>query len=691
MTKIANAVQSIKLKLLPVKIFVPLAAALLLFGGCSLRDATANREPLAVVQTLAGANENRFGEVFGVAAGENAAVFISDGARGQIWEISQTTGASRLVTDKLGTPSAIAVDKDGLLIIADSGAHTIKRINPATGEISIVAGVENKSGFADGAAADALFNAPVGVAVDSENRVLVADTYNDKIRIIENGTVKTLAGTTRGFADGAVAKFDTPCGIAVDNAGEILVADTGNRRIRRIDQAGNVTTFAGTREPQTANNLLSNTSFVEPVGIAVDRFGAVFVADAGANQIKVFGRRFAAVWETIAGAGRGAVDGDLRAARFNRPINVAVAPNGNLLIADSANKLLRVAAAENSKSGNVIAPETARSLFLSTAQMREGGAPRWTYDPPDNPRDIAGTFGEVRGEIKNIGDAARFHNGLDIAGAYGETARFIRTEKVLLPLAAEDFANKNNRERLRLPTVGYIHLKIGRDKDDRPFDDLRFQFNRDEAGKLAGVRVPRGARFFAGDAVGTLNAFNHVHLIAGETGAEMNALAAFEFPGIKDTIAPKIEKVILFDENWREIKQNDFLSSKIRIVARAFDQMEGNNSRRKLGVYELGYQVLNENGEAVGDSEITKTNVSFERLPDGEFANLVYAAGSQSGYTPETVFNYIVSNTIQAGAAREGFFETASLPNGTYKIRVFARDFFGNQTAQDTIVKISNQ
>lgn len=671
-------------------IAVILIAAAFSLGGCFLRNTPESREPLAAVRTLAGASENRFGEVFGVAIGGNGAVFISDGNQGKIWEINQTTSASKLVTDKLGTPSAIVVDKDGFLIVADSGAHSIKRINPTNGEISVVAGIENKSGFADGAAASALFNAPIGVAVDKENRIYVADTYNDKIRIIENGTVRTLAGTTRGFADGAIAKFDTPCGIAVDNAVEILVADTGNRRIRRIDKNGNVTTFAGTSEPQTANNSLANTSFIEPVGVAVDRFGAVFVADAGANQVKVFGRKFAAVWETIAGANRGTIDGNLSDARFNRPTNVAIAANGNLFVADSANKLLRVAASENDKFGNIISPETVRSLFLSTEQMRAAGEPRWTYNPPDNPRDIAGTFGEVRGAIKNIGDAARFHNGLDIAGAYGEIARFIRAEKVLLPLAAEDFANKNNRERLRLPTVGYIHIKIGRDQNDRPFDDSRFQFNRSDDNKLFGVRVPRGARFAAGDAIGTLNAFNHVHLIAGESGAEMNALAALRFPGIKDTVAPKIEKVILFDENWREIIANETLRGKVRIVARAFDQMEGNNSRRRLGVYKLGYQVLKENNEAIRNFESAKTNVSFERLPEGEFANLVYAAGSQSGYTPETVFNYIVSNTVQSGAAREDFFDTTVLPNGDYKIRVFASDFFGNQTAQDTIVKIGN-
>lgn len=667
-----------------------LVAALLVFGGCSLRDSTANREPLGVVQTLAGAKETRFGEVFGVAISKNGAVFVSDGANGNVWEINRTNGAAKLVTDKLNTPSAIAFDKNDFLIVADSGAQTIKRINPSNGEISIIAGIENKSGFEDGAAGEALFRAPVGVAVDNENRVFVADTYNDKIRVVENGVVRTVAGIARGFADGTQAKFDSPCGIAVDKAGDVLVADTGNRRIRKIDKNGSVTTFAGTGERDAKNGFAGEASFVEPVGVAVDDFGAIFVADAGANNIRVFGRRFAAFWETVSGKTRGTVDGALGNAGFNRPANIAIAANGALFVADSANKLLRVAASANQKTGDAITPETARNLFLQPEQMRAAGEPRWTFNPPNAPREIAGTFGEVRGVLREPDDRVWFHNGLDVAGNYGETARFVRGEKVLLPLAAEDFNNKNNRERLRMPTLGYIHIRVGRDKDDRPFDDSRFLFSRDDNNKLNGLRVPRGARFQAGDAIGTLNAFNHVHLIAGETGAEMNALAALVLPGVRDTVAPRIEKIFLYDENWREIKPNENLRGKIRIVARAFDQMDGNNARRKLGVYELGYQVFRIDDETPTTVGYPPPSISFERLPDSEQANLVYAPGSQSGYTPETFFDYIVSNKVQNGAAREDFFDTRDLPNGNYVIMIFARDFFGNVSAQDTSIKIGN-
>jgi len=272
---------------------------------------------------------------------------------------------------------------------------------------------------------------------------------------------------------------------------------------------------------------------------------------------------------------------------------------------------------------------------------------------------------------------------LDVAGNYGETTRFIRNEKVLNPLAAENF--NTLRELVRMPTIGYIHIRLGRDKDNKIYDDRRFVFSRDESGKLNGVRIPRGAKFAAGEPVGTLNSFNHVHLIAGRIGAEMNALDALIFPNISDSVAPVIEKITLFDENWQEFEtespnQRIKLSGKTRIVVRAFDRMDGNSSRRKLGVYRLGYQILSADKTPVDDINQT---ISFERMPDESAARFVYAPGSQSGYTPETVFNYIVSNEVNGGFFRESFFDASSLEKGGYILRVFAADFFGNTASKD--------
>lgn len=638
--------------------------------------------PLASVKTIYNPAV-KFGEPFGIAE-RGGEIFVSDGENGKIWRGSNQADFV-VVSDKFDTPSAIAFDKDGDLIVADSGSHTIKKLKVESGAIEIVAGVENRFGFADGAAAVALFNAPIGVAVGQTGEIFVADTYNDRIRVIKNGQVTTVAGGEQGFADGAgaAARFDTPCGIAILGNGDLIVADSKNHRLRVIETNGNVSTLAGDGEQNSRDGLPLNSSFVEPTAVTIDRSGVIYVADG--NSIRALNRRVFPFVETISGTKRGFADGALRQARFNRPSGLTADANGNLWVADAENQAVRVLTGEN--IGTELTADAIKNRRVLPEEFRNRSEPRWTFNPPERARDVSGTIGELRGEIS--GDrGVWFHNGFDIAGAYGETARFVRSEKVLRPSAAENFATL--RELLRLPSLGYIHIRLGRDADNKPFGDERFQFSFGDDKKLNGVRVRRGAKFTAGDAIGTLNSFNHVHLIAGGSGAEMNALDALVFPNIADTIAPTIEKVALFDENWRELEteranQRIKLAGKIRIVARAFDRMNGNGANRKLGVYRLGYQILSAEKTALTG---VKWTISFDRPPDERAVRLVYAPGSQSGYSPPTVFNYIVTNQVNGDEAREDFFDAGAFANGNYTLRVVAADFFQNNTARDIDIEI---
>lgn len=652
------------------------------FAACARKDD--ERRAWTGVKTFAGLNRE-FGEPFGLAF-KDKYLYVSDGEKDTISRIAKD-GSIKTIADKLHTPSGIAFNKEGFLIVADAGSHTIKRINVESGEVITLAGQENQNGYADGAADKSLFNAPVSVAV-YENKIYVADTYNDKIRVIENGQVLTLAGSAQGFADaetGADARFDTPCGIAVKGEGKLIVADTGNRRLRLVEANGKTATLSGNGEAERLDGLLPDAKFVQPTSVAVDRFGAIYVADG--NAIRVVGRRFLAFVESIAGDDRGMSDGKFYAAKFNRPSGLALDEEGNLFVADSENQLVRILTGDEQSAE--ITDEQIKKLRYSPEEFRELQPARWTYDPPDARREVAGTLGEIRGELTFEKDAW-FHNGFDIAGAYGETARFVRTEKVLHPFAAEGFGGL--RERLRMPTVGYIHIRLGRNANEKTFDDSRFQFSLDKAGKLNGVRVPRGARFEAGEPVGTLNSFNHVHLIAGRVGAEMNALDALRFPNISDRIAPTIEKVSLYDENWREIETDAGstrikLSGRTRIVIRAFDQMDGGASYRKLGIYRLGYQILNENETPMSEQKWT---ISFARFPADDAVRFVYAPGSQSGYAPQTIFDYIVTNEVDGDRAREDFFDAAQLAPGNYILRVAAADYFGNNTLRAVRIEIGS-
>src|SRR5262249_50701782 len=142
-----------------------------------------------------------------------------------------------------------AVDSKGNLIVADTSNNRVRKVSPA-GEVSTLAG-SGVSGYQDGPPSSAQFDGPVGVAVDRHDNVLVADTYNDRIRKVSaDGSVSTLAGTgVPGLADGTAdyARFDTPCGVAVDKLGYIYIADSGNNCIRKVDPQGQVMTLAGGR------------------------------------------------------------------------------------------------------------------------------------------------------------------------------------------------------------------------------------------------------------------------------------------------------------------------------------------------------------------------------------------------------------------------------------------------------------
>jgi DNA-binding beta-propeller fold protein YncE len=609
------------------------------------------------------------GEPFGIAI-TGGVIYVSDGASGVIKRFP-TKGGPEIFARGFNTPSAIAFLPSGELIVADTGSHTIKKISDG-GIVSVLAGVENRSGSDDGPVSSAAFNAPVGIAVADDGTIYIADTYNDSIRMIRDGGVSTIAGGQRGFADGVgtSASFDTPLGLAI-LGDKLLVADSGNARLRVVEKNGIVTTLTGGDDHDLRDGSLASARFVNPTAIAVDDRGAILIADG--NAIRVIGRRVLPVVETLAGDARGYMNGDAQQSRFNRPSGLAIGADRALYVADSDNHVVRVISDHKNEPAREPAQLDEEPIPLAT---------RWPFDPPTSPREIAGTLGEVRGDLKPDGKPVWFHNGLDIAGAYGETAKFIRDETVLDPHAAENFGT--SRELLRLPLIGYIHLRLGRDKEDRAFGDPRFRFERDLRGKLIGIRVPRGARFTAGDSIGTLNSMNHVHLIAGRNGHEINALLALQMPGVADSIAPVIENVALYDADWNAVDMKPSsggveLPNKSRIVVRAYDRMDGNSERRRLGVYRVGYQLLS-NESSFGEIEWT---IRFERSPSNESVRLAYAEGSRSGYTSDTIFNYIATNRVDGEAAREGILDTTTLPPGRYTLRVFAADYFGNVSSKD--------
>ena len=145
---------------------------------------------------------------------------------------------------------------------------------------------------------------------------------------------------------------------------------------------------------------------------------------------------------------------------------------------------------------------------------------------------------------------------------------------------------------------------VGRDGRDKVLD-LRFLLTRDAQGKPQLVRVKRGTRFLAGDVLGTVNRMAHVHLDYKPNGDALNPLQ-LPFLGLADTTAPQIHSISIVDAAGQPLK--DKVGARLRvpraagglqIVVEASDQINGDQQRRRLGLYRLGYQLLNENGETI--------------------------------------------------------------------------------------------
>lgn len=632
------------------------------------------------------APDARFADPYGIARAADGTLYIADaGDNNRIRRLGSDgtvitfAGGAEGFADGTGTaaafhtPSGLALDREGNLYVADTGNHAIRRITPQ-GVVSTLAGT-GSAGYRDGAAAQAQFNGPIGVAVDEHGRVYVADTYNDRIRVIaRDGQVRTLAGGERpGFEDGegGAARFDTPTGLAVDGQGRIWVADTRNDALRCVTRDGRVSTFLG----NVADDALS---LRRPLSVAVAHDGVLYVGEMARGRVlQVMPDRR---WVALAGA--------VQSQRLARPAGLVMDAEGALYVTDAGSYRVHriVPGAAAGTAAAVVGPAPDNPL-----PQTQG---RWPLRPQDGWHEVVGTLGEVRGNYRRE-NRDHLHGGLDIRGDVGEEVLAIADAKVSSPSGA--WGLEKLGEGIALDTISYIHMRVGRTAQGVPIDPSRFQMLDDEAGQPERIRVRRGTRFRAGDVLGTINRMAHVHLSVGASGYERNAIT-LEFAGYSDRQPPRIDRIDLFDlqeQALTEIQQGRILVRRdlpgVRIVVDAWDQVDRNLPRRRLGLHALGYQLLADDGQPLPGFEAPRITIQFNRMPaEDDAVKVAYAPGS--GITVHgsaiTRFQYVVTNTVRDGQLAADFWRPGTLPPGDYVLRVVAQDYSGNVASAGRDVKL---
>lgn len=288
------------------------------------------------------------------------------------------------------TNAGMAVGPDGNIYVADINNHCIRKITP-DGTVSTLAGKPGVSGNVNGKGAAALFDHPSGVAVDKDNNVLVADTWNWALRkITPAGDVSTILGWVLPFPHavaidnstgkmyvvgalqvvtkgrlfevsptGAMTEHQVGVnliagGICIDGKGDLLVPDNGSSVVYRI----NTTSWESTVVAGLANStgwmdgIGATARFEHPWGITTDAAGNIYVAGCGhqfdavpgtsGSNIRMIVPATGKVSTIAGGDAPGFADGPGGAAKFSIPSGIACAKDGKTLyVLDRDNYCIR--------------------------------------------------------------------------------------------------------------------------------------------------------------------------------------------------------------------------------------------------------------------------------------------------------------------------------------------------------------
>lgn len=259
---------------------------------------------------------------------------------------------------QLNFPTAVAVDAQGHLYVADTMNHRVRRVDAQTGVMTTVAGTGQARFSGDGGPADqAALNEPAALVVDDAGQLYIADQSNNRVRMVDlkSGLIRTLAGTGSATYDGdgrpaAESSLAGPSGLALW-AGGLYIADTFNGRVRCVDLAtGLMFTVAGDGGGYRyqAPSEPPSPSLSRPSGIALDREGNLFLTDSDSHLIRRWDRDTRVVTR-VAGIGAASYSGDggpALEASLCYPFGIVADRAGALFVADTFNHRIRLLSLE---------------------------------------------------------------------------------------------------------------------------------------------------------------------------------------------------------------------------------------------------------------------------------------------------------------------------------------------------------
>ena len=280
--------------------------------------------------------------------GATVSTFAGNGTKGSAGDGGPATQA------QLDNPFGVVRGPDGNIWFCEYGGQRVCKVT-ADGKLHVVAGSGQKGYTGDGGPAlQATFNLPHEIRFDQAGDLYIVDMGNNAVRkvALKTGVITTFAGTGKaGYSgDGGPAReatFKQPHSIQFDPAGDLFVCDIGNHVLRKVSmKTGVISTFAGTGKAGATPDgaPLAGTPLNGPRSLDFDAAGNLWLATREGNQVFKFDLKAGKI-QHVAGTGKKGFTGHggpAKDATLSGPKGIAVAPNGNVYLADTESHSVRM-------------------------------------------------------------------------------------------------------------------------------------------------------------------------------------------------------------------------------------------------------------------------------------------------------------------------------------------------------------